>query len=138
MKVIGIQISSNEVILVVLTKEDNEVVQSKESAKFKLDDHNDSKQVKQFRDQINVAFDTIKPDKIGILSRNAKAKRMPPSPISFKLEGIIQLYEKTEIDFVWPQTLQAYFKKKEAPETGPEMAYQKDAFNVAYFLLNQN
>ena len=86
---------------------------------------------------MNVAFDSIKADKIGVLARNAKAKgKMMPSPISFKLEGILQLYEKQDIEFVWPQSLSAYFKKHEM-EGEFEKKYQGDGFRVAYYLLNQ-
>ena len=42
MKAIGIQISSSEIILVVLEKNENGITQSKESTKFKIDNHYDS------------------------------------------------------------------------------------------------
>ncbi len=135
MKTIGIQIKSTTAILVVLEKDTNGVIaQTNESVKFDIQEPNDSKQVKQFRDQVNAAFDSINPDRIGIVVRNAKAKGdRTPSPISFKLEGIIQLYDKVDIEFIWPQTLTAHFKKK--PQTqSAKHKYQEDAFNVSYYL----
>lgn len=124
MKAIGIQIDADEVILVVLNKDANgTITQTDECVRFNIADHTISAQVQQFRDQVNSAFDLITPTIIGIKMRNAKAKERgnvrPPSPISFKLEGIIQLYTKCNIDFVWPQTITA-FKKKNATSQHPK------------------
>ncbi len=138
MKVLGIHIKSNEAILVVLKKDDQGVIsQLPESTKFKIDDPTDSIQVRQFRDQVNTAFDSISPDKIGIMARNYKAKgTRAPSPISFKLEGIIQLNEKYPISLIWPQSIAALFKKNK-PSFLPNKKLEEDAFNVAFYLINQ-
>jgi hypothetical protein len=136
MKVVGIQIKSSEAILVVLDKNEKGVItQQKQSTKFGIKDPTDSVQVRQFRDQINATLDSIKPDKIGILTRQHRGK-MASSPISFKLEGIIQLYEKAPLEFISPQTTSAYFKKSEATTTASQVQ-QKDAFEVAYLLINK-
>ncbi|MEP1778867.1 DUF3010 family protein [Reichenbachiella sp.] len=137
MKVLGIQIKSSEVILVVLTQDqDGVITQLPESTKFKIDDPTDNEQVRQFRDQVNTAFDSISPEKIGVMARNYKAKgTRAPSPMSFKLEGIIQLNEKYPISFIWPQSIAAFYKKGN-PELSPNKKLEEDAFNVAYYLLN--
>jgi hypothetical protein len=136
MKTIGIQIKSYEAILVVL--EQNEagiIVQTNESSKFGIDDPSKPVQVRQFREQINSAFDSIDPRRIGIMARNAKATGLrAPSAMSFKLEGIIQLYEKNDIELVWPQSIAAFYKRN--PRLlSPKHKYQQDAFDVAYYLL---
>ena len=99
MKTIGIQIKSTEAIMVVLEKDEfGNTTQTNESAKFGINDPTKPNQVRQFRDQINTAFDLIGATRIGIVARNAKGKGdRAPSPVSFKLEGIIQLYDKIEI-----------------------------------------
>ena len=137
MKTIGIQIKSAEAILVVLEKDDSgNILQTNESAKFGIDDPTKPNQVKQFRDQINAAFDSIGASRIGILSRNANGKGdRTPSPISFKLEGIIQLYDKIDVEQVWKQTTIAYFKKN-AKAVCAKNKYQDDAYNVAYYLMS--
>lgn len=136
MKVIGIQINSTEAVLVVLEEVDGTNTQTDESIKFHIEDIYDCVQVRQFRNQINMAFETIKPDRVGIYKRNAFVKgKMAPSPASFKLEGIIQLYEKIITEFVAPQTLKAFFRKNECP-IHPMHKYQQDAFDVAFYLLN--
>lgn len=136
MKTIGIQINSNEIVLVVLTLgKDGKIDFGNESAKFKIENSEDQKQIKQFRDQMNTIFDLVDPDRIAILARNAKAKgRMAPSPVSFKLEGIIQLYDNKDIELVWPQTIAAFYKKNQRV-ISPKNKYQEDATSLAYFLL---
>lgn len=138
MKTIGIQIKSNETIMVVLSKDkEGNITQSQDSTKFKLDDHTQPEQVKQFRDQINSFFDSVKADKIGILVRNPNAKgQMAPSPISFKLEGIMQLYDKNEIELIWKKTLNAFFERN-AKTLEADKIYQAEAFEVAYYLIKQ-
>ncbi len=138
MKAIGIQIKGAEAIVVVLDKDINgNIFQTNESSKFKIDDASINNQVKQFRDQINTTFDSVSAKRIGIVARNAKGKGdRAPSPISFKLEGIIQLYDKLDIEFVWPQTTTAYYKKN-VVTIKPKHVYQSDAFDVAYYLICQ-
>lgn len=137
MKTIGIQIKSKEAILVVLEKDAaGKITQSNESAKFGIDDPTKPIQVRQFRDQINAAFDSIEAVRIGIVARNVNGKGdLAPSPVSFKLEGIIQLYDTVDVEQVWKQTTIAYFKKN--TKTGsPKNKYQEDAYDVAYYLMN--
>lgn len=138
MKTLGIQIKSAEAILVVLKQDESgTIVQTDECTRFEIVDIYDSEQVRRFRDQINVVLDTIKPNKVGICKRNANGKgKMAPSPVSFKLEGIIQLYDKVPIEFVAPQTLQAFLKKNPSA-ISPKNKYQQDAFDLAYLLLTK-
>lgn len=141
MKAIGIQIDGDETIIVVLHKDVNgTITQTDECVRFNIADHSVSAQVQQFRDQVNSTFDLITPAIIGIKMRNAKAKERgtvrPPSPISFKLEGIIQLYSKCNIDFVWPQTITAC-KKRNGDFPASKHKYQQDAFDIAYYLLTK-
>jgi len=137
MKAIGIQIKSTEAILVVLEKDaSGNISQTNESAKFGIDDATNPIQVKQFRDQINAAFDSIGASRIGIVARNANGKGdRAPSPVSFKLEGIIQLYDNIEVELIWKQTTIAYFKKNTKTMI-PKNKYQEDAFDVAFYLIN--
>jgi hypothetical protein len=138
MKTIGIQIKSKEAILVVLEKDKlGKIVQTSESVKFDIEDPSKPNQIKQFRDQINSAFDSIRASRIGIVARNANGKgQRAPSPISFKLEGIIQIYDKLEIELIWPQTTIAFFKKH-PKNVVARNKYQEGAFDVAFYLINQ-
>ncbi len=137
MKTIGIQIKGAEAIVVVLHKDDKGIISmTNESCKIKIDDPLSSIQVKQFKDQINTLFDTIGADNIGIMARNASGRgSMSPSPISFKLEGIIQLYNSLEVEIIWKQSINAYFKKN-AKTLSANNKYQEDAFDIAYYLIS--
>ena len=138
MKTIGIQIKSAEAILVVLEKDAaGNISQTNESAKFVIDDPTKPNQVRQYRDQINAAFDSIGASRIGIVARNANGKGLrAPSPISFMLEGVIMLYDKIDIEHVWEKTTIAHFKKN--VKTGSaKNKYQNDAYDIAYYLMNQ-
>lgn len=138
MKTIGIQIKSAEAILVVLEKNaQGEIVQTNESAKFDIGDHKIADQIRQFRDQINTEFDSVKPVKIGIVARIASARgERAPSPISFKLEGIIQLYDKLDVQLISKLTLIAHFKKNPCGVVAKHK-YQQDAFDLAYYLMTK-
>ena len=138
MKTIGIQIKSLEAIIVVLEKDaSGNITQTKESAKFGIDDPTRPNQVRQFRDQINAAFDSIGASRIGIVARNPNGKGFrAPSPISFMLEGIIMLYDKIDIEQLWEITTIAYFKRN-AKTGSAKNKYQEDAYDVAYYLISQ-
>jgi hypothetical protein len=136
MRVVGIQIKSSEAILVVLNMEnDGTVLQTSQSVKFGISESQDSIQVRQFRDQVNATLDSIKPDKIVLLARQHRGMKAA-SPLSFKLEGIIQLYEKSPIEFIAPQTVQAY-KKKYTIDIDPKQKQQRDAFDAAYIVIKK-
>ncbi len=136
MKTIGFQLKSNEAIIVVLDQDENGVVfLTEESIKLKVDDHLKSEEISQFRNQVFSLFDNLKPNSIGIIVRNSKGKGIhAPSPISFKLEGIIQLYDKLEVDLIWPKSLDAFVKKNPVPVKAKHN-YQESALNLAYYLL---
>ena len=133
---IGIQLKGNEAIVVVLMEDTEGMLEiSKSSIKLKIDNHLNSEEIKQFRSQVTSLFDNLKPNKIGVLARNPKGNGIhSPSPISFKLEGVIQLYEKVDIEFIWPQSLKPFIKKNAKPIFANHK-YQEDALDIAYYLL---
>lgn len=136
MKAIGIQLRSNEAIIVVLDQDESgSIFLTDESIKLKIDDHLKSEEIHQFRNQIFSLFDNLKPTSIGVIVRNSKGKGIhAPSPISFKLEGIIQLYDKLEIDFIWSTSIDAFLKKNPLTIKGKHN-YQESALKLAYYLL---
>jgi len=134
MKTIGIEISNKKVICVVLSKhEDKSYVNLTGKQKsFELNDDRNGEELKKFMDKLHSHFDSINPDKIGVVTRQTKGK-FAASPISFKIEGLIQLYKNGEIDFVTPQALTAYFKKNEL-SLELDHKYQEKAMKLAVFL----
>ena len=138
MKVLGIEISGREVKIVALEKSD-EIIKDY-TGKYKpiiLEDDEISENVILFRNTLFAAFDNFAPDIIAIKYRNPNGKgQQAPSPISFKIEGLIQTYN-CDIKFTKPQTIAAYFKKNPI-DIKPNYSYQTEALKIAYHYLKTN
>lgn len=136
---IGIDIDGRKVIIAALRKEDGEIKNFTGNYKpILLEDDNKAPNVILFRNTLFATFDSYSPSLILIKTRNPKGKgSYAPSPISFKVEGIIQTYEKCAVRMVAPQTIAAYFKKNTAT-SAPTFGYQSDAFNLAYHYLDSS
>lgn len=139
MKAIGIQIKGSDCIICVLRKKDDKFELLKETKKLNLENHIISEEVKNLQKELFMTFDAINADKIGVLVRQHKSRKDQyiPSPISFKIEGLIQLYKKKPIDFIAPQSVSAFLKKN--TNLGLEKhKYQKKAVDLAHYLLEND
>lgn len=107
------------------------------TGKFKtvsIADDTDNSQIREFQSTVHTFFDNVNPNGIGILKRMAKGK-FASSPLSFKLEGLIQCYQKCEIELVSPLTLTAYYKNNDfVLDTAHK--YQINAARLAQYLMN--
>ncbi len=136
MKVIGIDIDKTKAIFYALEK-DADGNYSNMTGILKnitLNDDTDNSKVREFQSTIFSFFEKIQPDRIAILKRQTKG-RFKAAPLSFKVEGLIQCYPKTEIEFLPPTTITAYFKKNEF-NFQYEHNYQEMAAKLAYYLLS--
>ncbi|NOR45474.1 MAG: DUF3010 family protein [Candidatus Delongbacteria bacterium] len=135
MKTLGIEIKGNVAVFCAI--EDDGAIADITGAmkKLELKDDESSVEVNKFMDTIYSYFKDMQFDKIGIVKRNKSVKaKFRVSPISFKLEGFIQIYPDTEICFVSPQSLRAFMKKNPLPFT-PKFSYQTSSAELAYYLL---
>lgn len=135
MRTLGIEIDNNKAIFYALEKDVkgnlNNLIGS-----FKyllLEKDNESDRVKDFQLTVFSFLKSLNPDKIAILTRQSSGK-FQSSPISFKIEGLIQCYNPLKVELVSPRTLIAYYK------TNPiilntDFKYQNSAFKLANFLL---
>jgi hypothetical protein len=139
MKVLGIEISGREVRIVALEKRENEIVDYTEKYKpISLEDDEISSNVILFKNTLFSVFDNFAPNEIVIKYRNPKGKGLhAPSPISFKIEGLIQIYSAAKVSFVNPATLAAFYKKNKL-EITPSFGYQHEAIKIAYHYLKNN
>ncbi len=136
MKVLGISLEGSTAIFSALEKQGDQIVDlSANFKKMELKDHLDSQEVKILCGKLHMLFDEGQFDKIGIIKRGTKG-RFAASSITFKIEGLIQLYPSVEVDFVAPATLSAYFKKN-TNSIVPKYSYQKAANGLAFYLLNK-
>ena len=137
MKTLGIDINGNTAVFCSVEENDSIVDITGKMTKLELKDDESSQEVHEFVDVIHSHFNEMQFDKIAILKRAKSLKaKFPVSPISFKLEGLIQTYIESEIDFIAPQTISAYFKKNQKVFK-PKYAYQNSAADLAYYLLKK-
>jgi hypothetical protein len=137
MKVLGIEIKGNTAIFCAL--ENNEEINdlTGKMTKLELKDDENSEEVHEFVDVLHSHFDNMQFDKIAVLKRSKSLKaKFPPSPISFKLEGLIQTYKESKITFIAPQTIRAFFKKN-SNDFKPKYAYQSACSELAIYLLKK-
>jgi hypothetical protein len=137
MKVIGIDIASREVRIIALDEQEAGVIHNY-TGKYKpikLEDDDNAANVVLFKATLFATIQSFNPEVIIINYRDCNASgKYSPSSISFKIEGLIQLYDKASICFTKPQTISAFYKKNNL-EIATEFGYQKDALKLAYHYL---
>ena len=136
MKVIGIDIDKTKAIFYGLEKDaDGNIINLTGDFRYlTLNNDTDNSKVREFRSTVHSFFDDINPDRIAILKRQTKG-RFKSAPLSFKIEGLIQCYEKLEIEFLPPVTIYTYYKKNDF-NLQLEHNYQEMAAKLAYFLFS--
>jgi hypothetical protein len=138
MKVLGIEIKGDEAIFCALDSSKDKLSDiTGKLTKIELTNDEDSYEIHRFVEVIHSYFDSLNVDKIGIIKRSKSVKgKFISSPISFKLEGLIQTYKKKTIDFIAPQTLTAFFKKN-SKDIEPKNKYQNSACDLAIYLTKK-
>jgi hypothetical protein len=135
MKSIGIEIDKKRAICFALEKDALGTFINL-TGKFKylaIKDDLDNNEIQNFQSTIHTFFENINPDRIAIISRQTKGK-FASSPLSFKLEGLIQCYNKINVEFIAKATLTAHYKKNSF--TIPyDNNYQENAARLANYLL---
>ena len=145
MKSIGIVIKGKKAILFALEKNllSNYIILDDKFKSLEIDDHYNNSQIVEFKNTIESFINSISPDRIGIIKRNEKGgfpkndnvkDSFSTSPISFKIEGILQLCN-INIEFIAPQTLNSYIKKNDLPFK-VKYNYQIKSAELAFYLLN--
>ena len=136
MRICGIEISGSEANFLILegTKASFEMVAST-PLKLAIYDDERNYEVRNFHKDIFTFFEKYSPDIIGIKKRNKKGD-MAGGPIGFKIEGLIQIFEGSEIQLVPPQTIAANLRKFNIAIPLSLKKYQHEAFKTAYTLLS--
>lgn len=134
MKVIGIDFDNKDAVIICLEKTSTGISLVETSIKkITFKDHTDSEEVQRMKDLIFNFFDELKVDKIGIVKRMDSGK-YAASPISFKVEGIIQLYSKTKVELIPLPTIKTYNKDNPLDIT-TKYNYQSNALLLSNYLL---
>lgn len=135
MKTIGIDIDSSRAILYAVEQLADGTL-SNITGDFKsitIKDDYDNDEIREFQSTIHSFFDNLNPSKIGIVKRMTKGK-FAASPVSFKLEGLIQCYKNCNIEFIAPITLSTYYKKNTFV-ISTQHKYQDNAARLAQYLI---
>lgn len=98
--------------------------------KIALDDDEDAASVKAFAAQM-AAF--VKANAITriVIKKRSKKGEFAGGPITFKIEGLIQLLDDCEVQLLSPQTLNAQYKKHAFDLPASLNKYQHEAFKAA-------
>jgi hypothetical protein len=135
MRVIGIDIDKTKTSVYALeTDTAGKQVPVSGSLKYLiLENDTDNSSVRAYQSRIHSFFDELHPARIAILKRQTKG-RFKSSPLSFKIEGLIQCYQKVEVEFIQPMAVSGYFKKHSF-DFIPEFEYQIPAAKLASYML---
>jgi hypothetical protein len=137
MRVIGVEIDKKRAICFALEQDSHGtyVNLTGNFSYLEIKEDQNNEEIKNFQSAIHTFFNSINPDAIAIISRQTKG-RFSSSTYSFKLEGLIQCYDRVDIEFISPRTLAAYYKKN--PLSVPfDNNYQENAVKLANYLLNR-
>ncbi|MBA1201618.1 DUF3010 family protein [Pseudomonas capeferrum] len=135
MNICGIEIKGSELMLAVVTLEEGlprHVLPA--IKKLGLEDDEDAGQVKAFARQIQALVREHHIDKVAIKKRGKKGE-FAGGPVTFKLEGILQLLEGCEVQLLSPQTLGAQVRKHAIEPPASLHKYQHEAYKSACALL---
>ena len=136
MKVIGIAIDKSKANFYVAEQDGYGKIKNL-TGDFKyleLKNDTDNASIREFMKKVHTYFDVNQPDRIVILARPTKG-RFRASPISFKIEALMQCYEEIEVEFVTSPKLSAFFRKNEF-DLPLEYNYQENAAKVAFFICS--
>ncbi len=137
MKVLGIEIKGSTVIFCAVEENTKLIDITGKMTKLELKDDENGEEIHEFVDVLHSHFDEMQFDRIAIIKRAKSLKaKFPPSPISFKLEGLIQMYKEKEIEFIAPQSIRAFLKKKQNT-FNPKYSYQKSCSDLTFYLLRK-
>ncbi len=129
----GIEIAARRAIFVALGTEGGQVVdRTGRQRPLTIGDDEDPAEVLRFRQASQAILEGWRPDRVGILQRK-KIGTFASSGLTFKMEGLIQLYPHRPIAIVPAQALRAFAKEQQTAVT-PRYAYQKNAYLLACYL----
>jgi hypothetical protein len=137
MKTCGVDLKACDAIIVILegTKASWKFIDC-EPRKISIPNDEDSSQIRAFRNSINALVKHHSIQRIAIKKR-AKRGKFAGGPVSFKMEGVIQLVDNCEVLLLPPQTIAKVVKNNTSVIlSDPLKKYQHDAFYTALTALD--
>jgi hypothetical protein len=133
MRVCGIEIAGDEARLVLLDGQSRNFSHVN-PRRITLQDDEQSGEVKAFLTTISAFFRENAVELVGIKKRSRGGK-YAGGPTGFKIECLIQLCEDYNITLIAPQTVAASIRRHNPTVPTSICAYQTDAFQTAFALL---
>jgi hypothetical protein len=131
----GIEIVGRRAICVALGVKDGQMVDlTGRQRPLAMGDDEDPVEVRRFQQAVQACLAAWRPDRIGILQRK-KIGTFAAGGLTFKMEGLIQLYPHRPVEIVPSATIRA-FTKEHQPPMNPRYAYQKNAYLLACYLVH--
>lgn len=129
MKVCGIELKSNYTVLTVVDYSSDDIIDyiDLKIKKIALEDDEDKKSVLKYLDEVNNFFDENKVEQILIKKRSKKGS-FSGGAISFKMEGLIQLYFNAGVKLVSSQSISSYEKKNDIVFPKELKKYQEQSY----------
>ncbi len=127
MKICGIELKSNVASLAVL--EDGEYIDLK-IKKIILDNDENQEDIRKFCNEFLLFLEQNFIDKV-VIKKRAKKGNFAGGPVTFKMEGLIQLNPLCEVELISAQSISSFEKKNEIVKPIELKKYQEQAFLAA-------
>lgn len=135
MKICGIELKGSEALLALATLDGGQLLHlATATKKIALDDDEDAAQVKAFAARAQAFVNEHGITHLAIKKRGKKGD-FAGGPVTFKMEGVLQLLEGCEVHLVSPQTIAAQGKKHDLTPPAALNKYQHEAWKSACALL---
>lgn len=136
MKVCGIELKSNQVILSVLEKQDDDIIIYIDLKIKKINLEDDEKQIsiRDFCNDFLVFLEQNQIEKVFIKKR-AKKGNFAGGAVTFKLEALIQLNPFCEVELISSQSIFSYEKKNEISFPNNLKKYQENSYLTALCMI---
>ncbi len=136
MKVCGIELKSNYTVLTLVDYSSDDIIDyiDLKIKKIVLDDDEDKNSVLKYVDEISTFFLGNKVEKI-LIKKRSKKGAFSGGAVSFKMEGLIQIYSNAEVKLVTSQSVSSYEKKNDIVFPPELKKYQEQAYLAAVSYL---
>ena len=136
MKICGIELKSNNVILSIIDTNKNDInyidIKTK---KLTLNDDENQNSIVSFKNEIDSFIQDNSIDKI-VIKKRAKKGNFAGGVITFKIESIIQLNSYCEVKLVSAQAITKYLKNNAVEFPIKLNKYQEQAYLASLVLLS--
>jgi len=135
MKICGIELKSNNIILSVI--ENKQFINTK-IKKLSLEDDEKQESIRKFCNEFLLFLENESIEKI-VIKKRAKKGNFAGGAVTFKIEGLIQLNPLCEVELISAQAVAAFERKNKIQLPSDLKKYQEQAYLTAYSrFLNQS